>query len=161
MKTLYIETSVVSFLRSKTSTHIVSAARQILTQTWWNQERHNYQLVTSQFVLDEAAQGAPNLAAERLVALQEIPLLDTSDDIIRIAEEFLVSAVLPPQAKLDALHIATATFHGIDYLLTWNCTHIANARILPSIHAIIRRLGYSAPTICTPEALLDDDFATN
>ena len=120
MPTLYIETSIVSYLRARPSNSVVSAARQVLTRRWWDLERQHYDLVTSQFVLDEAAVGDPTQAAERLRALDGIALLDITPDVARIAGELLSRAVLPPKARLDAFHIATAAFHEVDYLLTWN-----------------------------------------
>lgn len=157
MSTVYIETSIVSFLRSRPSGLVVSAARQLLTRRWWNSERQNYDLFTTQFVLDEASQGHPRLAAERLKALAGIPLLDLPQEIPQLANELLSRAVLPQNARLDALHIAAATYHEIDYLLTWNCTHIANARLIPKIRQVMGELGLLLPQICTPEELLDDE----
>ncbi|MEE8585323.1 MAG: type II toxin-antitoxin system VapC family toxin, partial [Acidobacteriota bacterium] len=158
--TVYIETSIVSILRSRPSGRVVSAARQLLTRRWWNTERRNYDLFTTQFVLDEASQGDPQLAAERLEALAGIPLLDLPQEIPQIADELLSRAVLPPKARLDALHISAATYHEIDYLLTWNCTHIANARLIPKVRRVVGELGFSPPHICTPEELLDDENDT-
>ena len=158
MQTVYIETSIVSFLRARPNSHVVSAARQLLTQRWWNEERHNYQLVTSQYVLDEASKGDPQLAAERVTALAGIPLLEISDAIPTLADHLLASAILPANARLDALHICAAAFHRLEYLLTWNCTHIANARILPRIGEALRSLGHELPVVCTPEEMVDDEI---
>lgn len=157
MQTVYIETSIVSFLRSRQSNHVVSAARQLLTRRWWDHERIKYDLVTSQYVLDEAAGGDQSLAAERLLALEEVSLLEIPDDIPTLADELLAAALLPSHAGLDALHICAASFHGIDFLLTWNCTHIANARLLPKFRDFFAIRGLSLPEVCTPEELLDDD----
>ena len=156
MPTLYIETSIVSYLRARPSNSVVSAARQVLTRRWWDLERQHYDLVTSQFVLDEAAVGDPTQAAERLRALDGIALLDITPDVARIAGELLSRAVLPPKARLDAFHIATVAFHEVDYLLTWNCKHIANARILPRIRDTLEHLNLPVPEICTPEEMVDD-----
>jgi|ERR1043165_572243 predicted nucleic acid-binding protein len=156
MPVVYIETSIVSYLRLQPSNQVVSAARQILTRRWWEIERQNYDLVTSQYVLDEAEQGDRVLAGERARALKNIPLLDLPPDVARLADELLAQAVLPPNARLDALHIAVAAFHGVDYLLTWNCAHIANARILPRIREVLTELGFSTPIICTPEEMVDE-----
>jgi predicted nucleic acid-binding protein len=132
-----------------------------LTHQWWNDERGNYELVTSQFVLDEAAAGDPVLAAERLQSLDGIPLLPRDARIGVIAGEIMSRAILPSKALVDALHIAMVAHHGIDYLLTWNCKHIANARILPRIHEVLKDLGCSIPLICTPEEMVDDDSEDN
>lgn len=156
MTTLYIETSIVSYLRQRPSSRVVMAARQLLTHQWWNDERGNYELVTSQYVMDEASDGDPVLAAERLRSLDGIPLLPIELQIGVIANEIISRAILPPKATIDALHIAMVAHHRIQYLLTWNCTHIANARILPRIHQVLTDLGLPIPIICTPEEMVDD-----
>ncbi|MEX1040052.1 MAG: type II toxin-antitoxin system VapC family toxin [Pirellulaceae bacterium] len=160
MDTVYIETSVVSYLRQRPSSHVVMAAHQLLTHKWWNTERTNYELVVSQYVLDEASAGDPTLAAERLQSLDGIPLLPDAPEIMQIAGEIMARAILPAKAQVDALHIATVAHHRIQYLLTWNCRHIANAKILPRIHQVLTDAGVPIPVICTPEELLGDDSET-
>jgi len=157
MNTVYIETSIVSYLRQRPSSKVVMAARQLLTSRWWDTERTNYQLVVSQYVLDEASAGDPTLAAERVKALAGIPLLPNAPQITRIANEIMTRAILPPKAQVDALHIATVAHHRIQYLLTRNCKHIANAKILPRIHQVLTDAGVPIPVICTPEELLGND----
>ena len=157
MTTVYIETSIVSYLRQRPSSEIVMAAHQLLTHRWWNNERTNYELVVSQYVIDEAAGGDPTLAAERLQALNGIPSLPDAPEIRKIADEIMSRAILPRKAEVDALHIATVAHHRIEYLLTWNCRHIANARILPRIHHVLAEMNVPIPIICTPEELLGDD----
>jgi len=133
------------------------AARQILTHRWWNDERPNYDLVTSQYVIDEASDGDPDLAAERLESLDGIPLLTPDPGVETIANEIMGRAILPPRALFDALHIAMVAHHRVDYLLTWNCRHIANAKILPRIHAVLNDLSIPIPIICTPEEMVEND----
>jgi hypothetical protein len=133
------------------------AARQLLTNKWWDTERTNYELVVSQFVLDEASAGDPTLAVERMQALAGIPLLPNAPEITRIANEIMSRAILPAKAQVDALHIATVAHHRIQYLMTWNCKHIANAQILPRIHQVLTDAGVPIPVICTPEELLGND----
>jgi predicted nucleic acid-binding protein len=157
MDTVYLETSIVSYLRQKPSTQVVLAARQLLTHQWWNDERSNYQLVASQLVIDEASAGNPSLAAERLQLLAGIPLLQLDPVIADIADEIMSRAILPEKARTDALHIATVAHHRIQYLLTWNCSHIANARILPRIHDVLNDLLIPIPVICTPEEMVGND----
>jgi predicted nucleic acid-binding protein len=157
MPTIYIETSIVSYLRQRPSTQVVTAARQVLTHQWWNDERAHYEPVTSQYVIDEASDGDPNLAAERLQLLDGIPLLTADPDVEIIANEIMSRAILPPKALFDALHIAITAHHRIDYLLTWNCRHIANAKILPRIHSVLNDLSVPIPIICTPEEMVEDD----
>jgi hypothetical protein len=158
MPSVYIETSIISYLRNRPSKNVVAAARQVLTRQWWDAERRKYQLVTSQHVFDEAMRGDLELAAERKTYLEGIPLLFLDPQIQSIASEIQKEARLPAKAQLDALHIAVTAFHRVNYLLTWNCTHIANARILPRIHRAIIKTGFSVPIICTPEEMLDDDI---
>ncbi|NKC12656.1 MAG: PIN domain-containing protein [Gammaproteobacteria bacterium] len=157
MNTIYIETSIVSYLRQRPSTQIVAAARQLLTHYWWDHERPKYDLVISQYVIDEASAGNPILASERLALLDGIPLLPYTPEITILADQIMSLGVLPEKAQVDALHIATVAHHQIRFLLTWNCKHIANGRILSRIHDLFVKLGISIPIICTPEELLSDD----
>jgi len=157
MESLYIETSIVSYLRQKPSDQVITAARQLMTHQWWDGERTKYQLAVSQFVIDEASAGDPVLAAERLESLEGIPLLPLVDEIANISDEIMARAILPEKARTDSLHIASVAHHRIQYLLTWNCRHIANARILPRIHAVLSDLGIPIPIICTPDEMLDND----
>jgi len=154
---VYVETSIVSYLRERTTDQIVAAARQVHTKRWWTRERKHYELYGSRFVLDEARLGSEDLAAARLEALRDIPLLDLSESVFVLGTELLNRAALPEKARVDALHIAVAAVHKMDYLLTWNCKHIANARLVPRINQIIEEQGYTPPYICTPEELLSDD----
>ena len=131
------------------------AARQLLTHQWWDEERRNYELVTSQYVLDEASAGDPVLAAERLQSLDGIPLLPLDPEIGVIAKEIMSRAILPPKASIDGLHIAIVAHHRIQYLLTWNCRHLANAMMRPVIESVCLAKGIKAPIICTPEELME------
>ncbi len=161
MPVVYIETSIVSYLRARQASQVVAAARQLLTKRWWEEQRANYQLAISQYVLDEAAKGDAELAAERLNFLLGIPLLAIEPATQAIADKIISSAVLPPKAEIDALHIAVAAYHRTDYLLTWNCTHIANARTIPSIRRILADFNLKSPEICTPGEMLDDEDDLN
>ena len=116
-----------------------------------------YELVISQYVLDEIAAGDSTLAAERLEAVDGIPVLPPAPEIPQVASAIMAQAILPAKAQVDALHIAAVAHHRIDYLLTWNCSHIANARILPRIYSVLRERNLPIPIICTPEELLGDD----
>jgi hypothetical protein len=157
MPIVYIETSIVSYLRQRPSGQIVAAARQLITQRWWDHERNKYQLVTSQYVLDEAALGDSALAADRLLALAGIPLLELPAAVPQIAHEILERDILPADGQVDALHIAAASFHEVEYLLTWNCKHIANAQVIRKIRGLLLELGYPVPVICTPDEMVGED----
>src|SRR5262245_50974186 len=103
------------------------AANQTITREWWELGRHQFDLYISQAVVEEVSAGDPNAASRRLEALQGIPLLATSQESNLLAKTLLEGVPLPPKAQTDALHIALAAVHGTNYLVTWNCTHIANA----------------------------------
>ena len=108
-------------------------------------------------MLDEAADGDAEVASGRLAALADIPLLPIEKAILTIADEILRKAILPRSASVDALHIAMVAYHRVDYLLTWNCSHIANAKILPRVFDVLDGFGLPRPIICTPEELVNDD----
>ena len=118
MQTVYIETSVVSFLRENPSASPESVERQLLTRGWWNIYRQRYELVTSQYVVDEARVGQPGLAQERLGYLAGLPLVPLSDEVDALADQIMSRAILPKDALVDALHIASAAVSRVDYLLT-------------------------------------------
>lgn len=151
--TIYIETSVVSYLAARPSRDIIVAAHQQLTSDWWNNQSHQYDLFISQVVLDEARAGDKQEAAKRVTVLQDLPLLEINEEVIRLAENLVQSYAVPKKAAQDALHIAVACVNGIDYLLTWNCRHIANAKMRSKIDNVCREAGFVPPIICTPEEL--------
>lgn len=160
LPTLYLETSIVSYLRQTPNKNVIAEARRLLTRRWWEFERAQYNLLTSQYVIDEVSDGDPALAAERLAYLSGIPLVAPDPQIIAIANIIVTRAILPPDAILDAYHIASTAFHRVQYLLTWNCKHIANAKILPRIHKVLNELRLPIPIICTPEEMVNDDPTT-
>lgn len=149
---VYVETSIVSFLTSRASRDVVQAARQRVTQDWWRR-LSRFSLFMSTPVLSEAAAGDPHASERRLLALEGIPELNVSEDAIELAEALIRGGGLPTRAAVDAFHIAVAAAHGIEYLPTWNCRHIANATMRGTIEAICRRQGFDPPVICTPEQL--------
>ena len=149
---VYIETSIVGYLTSRRSRDVVIAAHQQLTRRWWR-SRRSYRLFVSQIVRDEAAIGDPALRARRLRALRGIPALAVTDDATLLAGELVRRGALPKKATVDAFHIGIAAAHQIEYLLTWNCKHIANATMRGTIEEICRSEGLIPPVICTPEEL--------
>jgi hypothetical protein len=157
MPSIYIETSIVSFLTARSSTNVLSSSRQWLTQKWWDESRLEYDLVTSQFVLDEASQGDQAQVAQRLAILHDLPLLEITPEVFQVADALLMSNILPSKARLDALHISIAAFHEVEYLLTWNCKHIANASILPLLYRKLVAFGLSPPLVCTVEEMMGYD----
>ena len=153
---IYIETSIVSYLTSQPSRDIVTAARQQITREWWQKKRGSFDLYISEFVLGEAGSGDPQVAALRLAALGGIPEIALTERAASLAENLVAKGPLPQKAALDALHVAAAVSGGMDYLLTWNFKHLANAAIRSTIEKICRLHGYVPCVICTPEELLED-----
>ena len=152
---LYLETTIPSYLVARRSRDLRLAADQETTQEWWADCRRNYELYISEFVLEEAGRGDVQAAAARLSLLDGIPMLPELSSATDLAEQILATRLIPPQAALDASHIAMATVHGMDYLLTWNCKHIHNVTIIRQIERLCERLGYTCPVICTPNDLMD------
>ncbi len=153
---VYIETSVIGYLTSRLRRELVAAANQQLTREWWEDYREHYDLFVSPFVIDECSAGDVEAAAERLEVIQDIPILGMSDGVTDLAAKLLRKVPLPEKSQVDALHVAVATVNGIEYLLTWNCKHIANATLRPRIEAVCRDEGYEPPSICTPQELMED-----
>ena len=151
---VYIETSVISYLAARPSKNIVIAARQQITRGWWNQQRNNFDVFVSQFVIDEARAGDPAESAKRLTLVAGIPLLAISPKTAALAHALIGPGMLPKKASDDALHVAVASVHELDYLLTWNCKHIANAFLRRSVSAMCWNLGYECPVLCTPDELV-------
>jgi len=126
-----------------------------VTRDWWKSRRGNFTLYISQAVLKEVALGDAEIAAQRLEILRGFPLLELNQAVEDLAAQFLTRSNLPPKANVDAIHIAAATVHGLDYLLTWNCNHIANAQIQGKLAEISLDFGYELPILCTPYELLE------
>ena len=150
---IYVETSVISYLTARPSKTIIGAAHQQITLAWW-ELRSDYELLVSQSVWQECAAGDPLAAQKRLAALEGISVLAITQDMIRLAASLIEQAIIPAKAIEDALHIAVSTLHHVDFLLTWNCRHIANPVIQEKIAVYLEQLGLFLPIICTPEELL-------
>lgn len=151
--TVYVETTVPSYLTAWQSRDVVRAGEQQVTRDWW-ERRTEFELRVSSLVLLECGAGDSDAAALRLAALDGVPVLAQTLEAEALADTLLREVPLPAKAAADALHIAVAAVNGVAYLLTWNCTHIANATLRPRIEAICRQLGYEPPVICTPMELL-------
>ena len=152
---VYVETSVISYLTALPSRDLIQTAHMQVTREWWA-GRDTLDVFISQFVLDEAAYGHPEAAARRLAVLQEAALLEITDDATTLAARLVSDRGLPERARVDAFHVAIATVHGMDYLVSWNCTHIANAALRGRIEAICRAAGFEPPVICTPLELVEE-----
>ena len=152
MANVYIETSIIGYMTARSSDAVIFLARQQLTQEWWADQKGKYDLVTSQLVIDEASAGDPTAAQERLTLLDDLPLLDVQHpDVQTLADKLIANHLLPKKAEADARHVAVSTVFGVDYLLTWNCRHIANAETLPRIYKMLRDSGFEPPLVVTPE----------
>jgi hypothetical protein len=152
---VYIETSVVSYLTARPTNDLRAMANQAATVEWWETQRSKYDLVISEFVLAEASLGHPEAAERRLAALMGLMELQATEEVRALGKELVNCGALPEKAEMDAYHVAIAAINGIEYLLTWNCTHIANAHTRPKIEAACRALGYEPPIICTPDELTE------
>ena len=153
---VYLETTIPSYLTAWRSPELVMAANQEATRSWWDMARVRFDVFISILVLDQASSGDSEAAKRRLAIIHEIPVLDISEQAEALAAKLLAGAALPIKAKADALHIAIATVHGMDYLLTWNCKHIANATMRLKIESICKSCGFVPPIICTALELMED-----
>ena len=153
---VYVETTVISYLTAWPSAEVVMAAHQEITREWWNSKRGEFDLFVSELVREEAAAGDRQAAKKRLEIIDFFPLLTFGSDTRRLVNVLVQQLQLPNRASADAAHIALAITNGMDYLITWNCRHIANARLRNMIDGVCDSVGYAAPTICTPEELMED-----
>ncbi len=153
---LYLETTIPSYLTSRSSRDLIVAGHQQLTREWWEWRKGAFQLYLSQLVIDEVSAGDPDAARERLKALRDFPLLDITPEVTELASRIVASGKIPRKAATDAAHIAIAAVHGMDFLVTWNCVHIANATNARALAVICREQGYDCPVICTLEELMGE-----
>jgi hypothetical protein len=154
MQTVYIETTIPSYLGAHPSRQEPVASHQKLTHEWWTQHRHRFLLYTSAFVRGEAAGGDAGAAKRRLPHLDLLPDLDVPAELDQLEAGLIRLFQLPPRAATDASHLGLAILHRMDYLLTWNCTHLANATLQKDLHeyCLYHKLHY--PIVCTPETLI-------
>ena len=150
METVYIETTIVSYLVARPSRDLILAAHQETTREWWRQERLQYRCVTSDEVLREASMGEPEMSRRRLEELAGMALLRVDDAVRLLARDMLKEQLLPPAVVSDATHAAVASLHRVDYLLTWNCRHLANPHLQKKLRAFMAARGLVLPEICTP-----------
>ena len=156
MESVYLETTFISYLVARPGRDLLVVAHQQATQDWWADRRRKFQCYVSQVVIDEAVQGDPIEVGKRMAVIGDLPVLDVTEDAAILTRAILSSGMIPPRAVRDAAHIAVAASHGIDYLLTWNCKHLANAQIMRRISLVCERLGQRMPIICTPDELMGE-----
>jgi hypothetical protein len=154
METVYLETTFISYLVARPSRDLLVAAHQHASEEWWASRRGEFECCVSQVVIDEASIGDPTEVQKRLAIISDLAALEVTEDAESLTQAILAGGMLPPRAVRDAAHVAVAAVHVVDYLLTWNCKHLANAQIARRIALVCERLGYRMPFICTPEELM-------
>ena len=152
---VYIETTVISYLTARPNRDVVIAGHQKITRDWWQTCRKRFDVVASQLVVREASAGDSRAAQERLAKLATLTLLEVTEEAVLLAQELVSTGAVPEKAAEDALHLAIAVTNGVEYLLTWNCKHLANATMRTKIEDVCRSAGYEPVIICTPEELLE------
>jgi hypothetical protein len=152
---LYRETTIPSYLTARTSRDLVTARLQRITARWWNSWRTQFDIHASDIVHKEANAGDPHAARRRMEVLEGFPILESDDDSRSLSLRILEKANLPGRASVDAEHVAIAAMHGMDILLTWNCAHLVNPQVAPTIEMVCRSEGYVCPTLCTPQQLME------
>ena len=150
---VYLETSVISYYAGRPSRDIVTAARQTITREWWDETRRHFDLYISVMVVEEVQAGDPSAAERRLAAIAGLPILETNEAAEALAQMLIDEGHIPTDSVEDALHIALATVHGMDFLLTWNFRHLNNAQMKTRIRTAVESMGYRCPVICSPEEL--------
>jgi predicted nucleic acid-binding protein len=155
---IYVETSIISYIVARPSRDIVTAARQTLTEEWWQENISKYKIHISTLVLDEASKGNRKLANKRLELIENFPILDVNNKVEHLANLLITQKKVPENSVEDAFHIAIAAVHGMDYLLTWNFKHINNIEMKTKIYRTIARSGLKSPIICSLEELGGLDY---
>ncbi len=150
---VYLETSVISYYAGRPSRDLVTTARQTITRDWWEEARGHFDTYISVLVLEEVKAGNPSAAEKRLEAIVGFPILEITGTAEDLAEKLVEEGHIPTDNVEDALHIALATVHGMDFLLTWNFRHINNAHMKSRIRTAVEAAGYECPVICSPEEL--------
>jgi predicted nucleic acid-binding protein len=156
MESVYIETTIISYLVARPSSDLLVAAHQHTTEEWWTNRRHEFECCISQIVIDEISAGNPEIAKKRMKIINNFAVLDVTEEAEQLTMLILAEGAMPTQEVRDAAHIAVAAVNNMDYLLTWNCKHLANAQIIRRISVICNRQGYNMPVICTPEELMGE-----
>lgn len=156
MESVYIKTSVVSYLVARPLAHSVAHQWHVWTKDWWRLRRPYFECVISEEVLREAAAGDSKASRQRLEALSTLTVLRRTRAVDKLVEAFLSNGALPAKAKADAVHLAVATSHRVDYLLTWNCKHLANAEILLRLRPLAEQRGCRMLEVCRPPQLMGE-----
>lgn len=156
MESVYLETTVISYLVARPSRDLQVAAHQQTTHEWWETQSSRFDCCISQAVVDEISNGDPDEVRKRLEAVRGLTMLATVEAVNSLTKSILKSGIIRIKASQDAVHVAVASVHEIDYLLTWNCKHLANAQIMRRIGRVCETFGKRPPIICTPDELFED-----
>ncbi len=152
---VYIETTVISYLASRPSRDLIVAGHQQITQDWWTSIVPKLDCYVSPYVIQEVGRGDAGRAQERLNAIKTFPVLELNDDVKKVAKIYFEKLSIPEKAEADAFHLALASWHNMDYLVSWNCSHIASAVIIKMVQEINKELEIPTPVICTLEELME------
>jgi predicted nucleic acid-binding protein len=152
---VYIETSVISYLTAKPSRDLIVVAHQQITNEWWENALPHYDIFVSPIVLEEISRGDVNAVQSRLEKVSPFSVLKVLPEVRNLADAYFSALDIPEKARADSYHLAIASWHGMDFLVSWNCTHIANGRIKMMIEEINAKQGIRTPIICTPEELME------
>jgi hypothetical protein len=154
MESVYLETSFISYLVARPSRDVIIAGHQQTTQEWWDNRRSQFECCVSQVVVDEASVGDLSEVQKRLAIISALPTIEVSTDAQDLTKAIMAAGILPPHAYPDAAHVAASSVHAVNYLLTWNCKHLANAQIAGRIAIVCVKMGWKMPVVCTPEELM-------
>lgn len=152
---VYIETTIISYLTAKPSRDLIIAAHQQITIEWWADVRPQVECYVSPFLLDEASRGDGTYSQRRLEKVIDFTVLEVNEQIENLARHYFAALQIPEKAKIDAFHLATASWHKMDYVLSWNCKHIASGRVRKMLQEVNSRLNVHTPVVCTPEELME------
>ncbi|MDQ1266603.1 MAG: hypothetical protein QG635_1755 [Bacteroidota bacterium] len=153
---VYIETSIISYLTAKPSRDLIVAANQQITHDWWDNRSAFFDLYSSTLVINEASRGDAGASKRRIDILSNLIIIEFNDKVIKFAEMIIQKGILPKKVGDDVLHISASIVYGFDYLITWNCKHIANAEIQKQVAKLSNSKGYFMPSICTPLELMGE-----
>lgn len=153
--TLYLETTIISYLSARPSRDLIISARQAITSDWWWNHKNEYDLFVSALVVNEAKEGDREAVQKRITEIKGIQVLELNEPTLVLAQLLVDSKIIPERFSEDAVHVAVCAVNGIDYLLTWNCKHLANITLRRQMERIIDNAGYQCPVICTPEELME------
>lgn len=154
-ESLYLETTVVSYYTARPTRDIIVLAHQEITREWWPQAIKRFDIFISEVVIEEASMGDLEAAKKRMEEIENFPHLELNDKVEKIAKVYMESLEIPEKSFRDAAHLSAASVHNMDYLVTWNCTHLANGEVIKRLMTINGSLGIHTPIICTPEELME------